>query len=72
MLKAFKVRLYPNTTQSIYFARAIGCSRAIYNMMLHDYNDAYDQFHKDEESMTDDEKKKHKFILIVGFRLLLM
>ena len=61
MLKAFKVRLYPNTTQSIYFARAIGCSRAIYNMMLHDYNEAYEQFRKDEESMTADEKKKHKF-----------
>ena len=61
MLKAFKVRLYPNTTQSIYFARAIGCSRAIYNMMLHDYNEAYEQFRKDEESMTSDEKKKHKF-----------
>lgn len=61
MLKAFKVRLYPNKTQSIYFARAIGCSRAIYNMMLHDYNEAYEQFRKDEESMTADEKKKHKF-----------
>lgn len=61
MLKAFKVRLYPNTTQSIYFAKAIGCSRAIYNMMLHDYNEAYEQFRKDVESMTDEEKKKHKF-----------
>lgn len=61
MFKAFKVRLYPNTTQRIYIARAIGCSRAIYNMMLHDYNEAYEQFRTDEESMTDDEKKKHKF-----------
>lgn len=61
MLKAFKVRLYPNTTQRIYFAKAIGCARAIYNMMLHDYNEALEQFRKDEASMTDDEKKKHKF-----------
>lgn len=61
MFKAFKVRLYPNTTQRIYIARAIGCSRAIYNMMLHDYNEAYKQFRKDEEPMTDDEKKKYKF-----------
>lgn len=61
MLKAFKVRLYPNKIQAIYFAKAIGCARAIFNMMLHDANEAYEEYKKSIEGMNDEEKKDHKF-----------
>lgn len=61
MLKAFKVRLYPNNTQAAYFAQAIGCCRAIYNLMLHDNKQAYQQFKDVEKDMSDEEKKAHKF-----------
>lgn len=61
MLKAFKVRLYPNTTQANYFARAIGCCRAIYNLMLHDEKNAYEVYKAEEAGMSDEEKKHHKY-----------
>lgn len=61
MMKAFKVRLYPNKTQSEYMARAIGCCRKLYNVMLDDYQKAYDAFKKEEEGMSEEEKKAHKF-----------
>jgi putative transposase len=61
MLKAFKVRLYPNKIQANYFAKAIVCARAIFNMMLHDANEAYEEYKKSIEGMSADEKKAHKF-----------
>lgn len=59
--KAFKVRLYPNKTQALYIAKAIGCVRAIYNMMLHDEKEAYQAYVDAEKDMTDEEKKNHKY-----------
>jgi transposase len=63
MLKAFKVRIYPNKTQAAYIAKAIGCTRATYNMMLHDEKAAFEQFKAAEEHMTEEED----YILATAF-----
>ncbi|MER8149602.1 helix-turn-helix domain-containing protein, partial [Acinetobacter baumannii] len=36
ILKAYKVRLYPNEDQQIFFAKSFGCARFIWNRMLGD------------------------------------
>ena len=36
ILKAYKVRLYPNDEQQIFFAKSFGCTRFIWNKMLAD------------------------------------
>lgn len=59
--KAFKVRLYPNKVQAIYFSKVIGCSRAVYNLMLHDAIASYEEYKKSIEGLSDDEKKKKKY-----------
>ena len=41
MLKAYKYRLYPNEEQKEYFAKCFGCVRFIYNRMLSDKIDYY-------------------------------
>ncbi|MBH0065432.1 IS200/IS605 family element RNA-guided endonuclease TnpB [Psychrobacter sp. SZ93C1] len=42
ILKAHKVRLYPNEDQQIFFAKSFGCSRFIWNKMLGDKTDHYE------------------------------
>ena len=37
MLTAVKYRIYPNKQQAILIHKTIGCSRLIYNLMLHDF-----------------------------------
>ena len=39
--KAYKVRLYPNEEQQIFFAKSFGCTRFIWNKMLSDKIDYY-------------------------------
>ena len=41
ILKAHKVRLYPNEEQQIFFAKSFGCTRFIWNRMLSDKIDHY-------------------------------
>ena len=41
MLKAYKFRLYPTENQKEYFANCFGCTRFIYNKMLHDKIEHY-------------------------------
>ena len=41
ILKAYKVRLYPNDEQQIFFAKSFGCTRFIWNKMLSDKIDHY-------------------------------
>ncbi|WP_296208740.1 IS200/IS605 family element RNA-guided endonuclease TnpB [Psychrobacter sp. UBA3480] len=41
ILKAYKVRLYPNEDQQVFFAKSFGCSRFIWNKMLADKIDHY-------------------------------
>lgn len=42
MLKAIKIRLYPNATQESYVNRLLGCSRKVYNLCLHKKKIAYE------------------------------
>ena len=41
ILKAYKIRLYPNAEQQIFFAKSFGCSRFIWNKMLGDKIEYY-------------------------------
>jgi putative transposase len=46
MMKAYRYRLYPNVEQREYFAKTFGCSRFIYNQMLHDKIEHYKKTEK--------------------------
>ncbi|MGP5058712.1 IS200/IS605 family element RNA-guided endonuclease TnpB [Psychrobacter celer] len=41
ILKAYKVRLYPNDEQQVFFAKSFGCTRFIWNKMLNDKIEHY-------------------------------
>ena len=41
ILKAYKIRLYPNADQQIFFAKSFGCRRFIWNKMLGDKIEYY-------------------------------
>ena len=43
MLKAYKYRLYPNKEQRIYLAKTFGCTRFVYNQMLADRIESYEE-----------------------------
>ncbi|MGO1687001.1 MAG: IS200/IS605 family element RNA-guided endonuclease TnpB [Psychrobacter sp.] len=41
ILKAYKIRLYPNAEQQVFFAKSFGCARFIWNKMLGDKMEHY-------------------------------
>ena len=57
ILKAHKVRLYPNEEQQIFFAKSFGCTRFIWNRMLSDKIEHYNE-HKTELKNTPAQYKK--------------
>lgn len=57
ILKAYKVRLYPNEEQQIFFAKSFGCTRFIWNRMLSDKIGYYNE-HKTELKNTPAHYKK--------------
>ena len=46
-LKAYKFRIYPATTQEVFFAKSFGCVRKVYNLMLDERIKAYQQYKSD-------------------------
>ncbi|PFW60265.1 helix-turn-helix domain-containing protein, partial [Bacillus sp. AFS075034] len=46
MLKAYKYRIYPNKKQRIFFAKTFGCVRFVYNKMLADRINSYQESQK--------------------------
>ena len=46
MNKAYKFRIYPNNEQKIMFAKTFGCVRFIYNRMLSDKIEYYNEYQK--------------------------
>lgn len=55
MLKAYKYRIYPNIEQQIYIAKACGCSRFIYNQMLANRIEIYEE---NKDKLTSKEMSK--------------
>ena len=55
MNKAYNFRLYPTKEQEVLFAKTFGCVRFVYNKMLEERIELYEQFKDDEVEL-----KKHK------------
>jgi len=55
MNKAYTFRLYPTEEQETVFAKTFGCVRFVYNKMLGERIEIYEQFKDDEVEL-----KKHK------------
>lgn len=51
MLKALKIRLYPNATQATQFNKLLGCYRFVYNKCLEKKINSYKE-NKTSESLT--------------------
>ena len=51
MIKAVKLRIYPNQNQRIQIHKTIGCCRKIYNEMLAERNRVYEQLKDDKEKL---------------------
>ncbi|WP_078409976.1 RNA-guided endonuclease TnpB family protein [Priestia abyssalis] len=50
--KAYKFRLYPTKEQEILFAKTFGCVRFVYNKMLAERKEQYEQFKDDKEALN--------------------
>ena len=48
---ALKIRLYPNKTQEAFINKCIGCTRLLYNTMLHERLTVYEQHKEDKETL---------------------
>jgi len=62
MNKAYKFRIYPNTEQSIMFAKTFGCCRFIYNKMLGDKIAYYNENKQDLYCYPSQYKKEYEFL----------
>jgi len=63
MNKAFKYRLYPSAEQKILIDKTFGCVRFVYNRMLANRKEIYEQFKDDKEAL-----KKQKVSLPADFK----
>ena len=61
--KALKVRIYPNAKQIEQLNKTLGCSRAIYNMMLHERITVFEEYKDDRQKLYD---YKYKEISEIG------
>ena len=62
MLKAYKYRLYPNVEQKIFFAKTFGCTRLVYNRMLADRIEYYNQTGKSLKNNYTQYKCEYDFL----------
>ncbi len=58
--KALKVRIYPNKEQAVQINKTLGCSRAIYNMMLHERITFYEENKDDRRKVYEHRYKTEK------------
>lgn len=63
MNKAFKYRIYPNAEQAALIHKTFGCVRFVYNQMLANRKETYEQFKDDKEAL-----KKQKYRLPADFK----
>lgn len=62
MLVAYKYRLYPNKEQQEYFAKCFGCVRFIYNRMLSDKIDYYNETKQKLNNTPAQYKSKYEWL----------
>ena len=55
---ALKVRIYPNEIQTIQLNKTLGCSRAIYNMMLHERISFFEENKNDRQKIHEHKYKE--------------
>lgn len=63
-LKAYKIRIYPNETQKAQLAKTFGSCRFLYNQMLSERKQVYEQFKDDKEKLKSyayKTEKQYKF-----------
>jgi len=63
MNKAYKYRIYPNPEQETHINKTFGCVRFVYNKMLANRKDIYEQFKDDKEAL-----KQQKYLLPADFK----
>ncbi|MEA4900910.1 RNA-guided endonuclease TnpB family protein [Desulfitobacterium sp.] len=63
MNKAFKYRIYPTHEQEILINKTFGCVRFVYNKMLANRKEIYEQFKDDKEAL-----KQQKYLLPADFK----
>lgn len=63
MNKAFKYRIYPNPEQEILINKTFGCVRFVYNKMLANRKEIYEQFKDDKEAL-----KQQKYMLPADYK----
>ena len=51
ILKTYKFRLYPNKTQEILLSKTFGCARFIFNQMLAERKEVYEQLKNDKDTL---------------------
>ena len=62
ILKAYKVRLYPNEEQQIFFAKSFGCTRFIWNKMLSDKIEHYKETKTELKNTPAQYKKEFEWL----------
>ncbi len=60
MIQAMNVRIYPNKTQRTQIHKTIGCGRFIFNQMLSERKEVYEQFKNDKDALKNYTYKTEK------------
>ena len=60
--KAYKYRIYPNEEQKVFFAKTFGCVRFVYNKMLSEKIEYYEQTHKTLHNTPAHLKKEYPWL----------
>lgn len=63
MNKAFKYRIFPNSEQEVLINKTFGCVRFVYNKMLANRKEIYEQFKDDKEAL-----KQQKYMLPADYK----
>lgn len=59
-LKAYKYRIYPTEEQKVFINKTFGCVRLVYNLMLNDRIQSYEEYKDDSKTLTYPTPAKYK------------
>ena len=62
VMKGYKFRLYPNKEQQTYFQKCFGCCRFLWNHMLSDKIDYYEEFQENLDKLPSAYKSEYPFL----------